>query len=145
MATNSTTKHSIGGVEFSTNTNNPTTNQPTQIRILCKKKPCPTTGSTSERSFLRFLEYKFVPILPHEYGGFTSRKIPKSPNLHPRLKNNLTSVDPNLRRVKKWFELGYQFYFKISASGLVVKSNVAIVGPRVRFTAGACWHCGRAV
>jgi len=26
---------------------------------------------------------------------------------------------------------------KISASGLVVKSNVAIVGPRVRFTAGA--------
>ena len=35
---------------------------------------------------------------------------------------------------------------KISASGLVVKSNVAIVGPRVRFTAGAFfllfWHQG---
>ena len=35
---------------------------------------------------------------------------------------------------------------EISASGLVVKSNVAIVGPRVRFTAGAFfllfWHQG---
>ena len=30
---------------------------------------------------------------------------------------------------------------KISASGLVVKSNVAIVGPRVRFTAGAFFFC----
>ena len=30
---------------------------------------------TSERSFLSFLEYEFVPILPHENWGRTSRKI----------------------------------------------------------------------
>ena len=54
-----------------------------------------TTGSRSERSFLSFWGYEFVPILPHEYGGFTTRKIPKPQNLHPKFKNNLTAKDPN--------------------------------------------------
>ena len=53
-----------------------------------------------ERSFLSFLGYKFIPILPREYGGFTSRKIPKPQNLHPKLKNNLTSEDPNSTPLK---------------------------------------------
>ena len=34
----------------------------------------------------------------------------------------------------------WQAWWRSSASGLVVKSNVAIVGPRVRFSAGACMH-----
>ena len=51
--------------------------------------------SSSERSFLSFFTYKFVPISSHEYGGFTSRKIPKPQNLYPELKINLLSKDPN--------------------------------------------------
>ena len=39
----------------------------------------------SERSFLSFLGHKFVPILPHENWGRTSRKIKKPPNSHPKL------------------------------------------------------------
>ena len=46
------------------------------------------TKTTSETSFLSFFTYESVPILPHEYGGFTSRKIPKSQNLHPKLLKN---------------------------------------------------------
>ena len=37
----------------------------------------------SERSFLSFLGYEFVPILPHENGALTSRKIKNPPNVHP--------------------------------------------------------------
>ena len=60
-----------------------------------------TTVTTPERSFLRFLGSESVPILPHEYGGFTSRKIPKPQNLLPESKNNLSSEDPNLTPLKK--------------------------------------------
>ena len=49
---------------------------------------------TSERSFLSLFTSKFVPILPHEYGGFASRKIPKPQNLHPKLKNQFVVWGP---------------------------------------------------
>ena len=69
------------------------------------------TKTTSETSFLSFFTYESVPILPHEYGGFTSRKIPKPQNLLPRLKNDLLSEDPNsIPPPKK--KLLHQFYFK---------------------------------
>ena len=60
------------------------------------------------------------------------------------------SVNPTSYSISQWRVRVYYFYthksFNMSPSnsttGLVVKSNVAIVGPRVRFTGGA-WYLFR--
>ena len=71
---------------------------------------------TSARSFLNFFTSKSGAILPHEYRGLTSRKIPKPQSLHPKLESNLLSNDPNFTPSKKLFLMGFQFYFKILCS-----------------------------
>ena len=57
---------------------------------------------------------------------------------HPS-RGGLVGYDAALTQLRSWVQFPF---LVICASGLVVKSNVAIVGPRVRFSAGAFFFSG---
>ena len=56
-----------------------------------------------------------------------------------KCRDGLVGYDAALTQLRSWVRFPF---LVLCASGLVVKSNVAIVGPRVRFSAGAFFFSG---